>query len=85
MCVLVAVRALGERQFLLEVAVRMAGDTFDRLMFALERVLGFGMVEILLQASRDPLPTAGCVASGAALLEAAVVRILVAVVALAKG
>jgi hypothetical protein len=54
-------------------------------MFAFERVLGLGVIEILLQAHCDPFPPSRCVTGGATGREASVMRIPVAVVALAEG
>lgn len=83
--VLVAVGALGEFQRFFEIAIGMAGSALDRLMFAFERILGFGVIEILSQSLGDALPSQGGVAGGAGLLETAVMRILMAVVAFAEG
>jgi hypothetical protein len=56
MCVLVTVGALRELERLLEIAIAVAGSAFDAAVLTLERILGFGMVEILLKALGDALP-----------------------------
>src|SRR5579862_1518006 len=85
--VLVAVRALGEGEFFLEVALQVASFAFDGLVFSRQRVLGLGVIEGIVESRcRDAFPAAGVVAGGASLvLEAAFVRVSVAVVALAEG
>lgn len=87
MRVLVAIHALGERQFFLEVAVGVAGDAFHRLVLAEQRVLGLGVIETPGEAGGDDsLPAAGGVAGLAGLLgKAAFVRVAVAVVTFAEG
>ena len=83
--ILVAIRALLERDLLLEIAVGVAPGAIDGRVFALERVLGLGVVESLVHGLQaDPLPSAGIVAGVATLREAAVVRILVTIGALAE-
>ena len=85
MSILVAIRALLERDLLLEIAVGVALGAIDGGVLALERVLGLGVVESLVDGLQaDPLPSAGIVAGVATLREAAVVRILVAIGALAE-
>ena len=85
--ILMAVHALGERQFFLEVAIGVAGDAFHRLVLAEKRVLGLGVIEILGQAGGDDsLPAAGGMAGLAGLLgKAAFMRVGVAVVTFAEG
>ncbi len=83
--VLVAVRALGELQRLFEIAVDVAGRALHRLVFSFQGVLRLGVIEILAQSLGDALPSQGGMTSRARLLEAAVVRVLVTVVALAEG
>jgi len=82
--VLVAVYALGELERLLEVAFGVAGNAFHSLVLAEQRVLGFGVIEVLVQfGADDALPAAGGMASLARLAgEASLVGIGVAVVAL---
>jgi len=84
--VLMAVGALGKRQLLLEVAFEVARFAFHRLVFAHQRILGLGMVEVVVQTGvRYALPAARVMARGATLvLEAALVWIGVAVVALTE-
>jgi hypothetical protein len=85
MSILVAIRALLERDLLLEIAVGVALSTFDGSVLALEGILGLGVVESLVDGLQaDPLPSAGIVAGVATLREAAVVGILVAIGALAE-
>ena len=82
---LVAIHALGEGQRFLEVAAGVALSAIDRRMFAEERELGLRMVEALINAlQRDFFPPARAVARLAGLREAAAMRILMAVGALAK-
>ena len=85
MSILVAIRALLEWDLLLEIAVGVALGAIDGGVLALERVLGLGVVEALVDGLQvDPLPSTGVVAGVATLREAAVVRILVAIGALAE-
>lgn len=70
---LVAVHALGERQGLFEVAIQVACGAADLDMHSEKRVLRLGMVEF--KGRQEFLPTGGCVACFAALLERALVRI----------
>lgn len=48
--VFVAIHALGERQFFLEVAVSVAGDAFHGLVLAEQGILGLGVIKILSEA-----------------------------------
>ena len=83
--ILVAIRALLEGDLLLEIPVGVALGAIEGGVLALERVLGFGVVESLVDGLQaDPLPSAGIMAGVATLREAAVVRILVAIGALAE-
>jgi len=85
MSILVAIRALLERDLLLEIAVGVALGAIEGGVLALERVLGLGVVESLVDGLQaNPLPSAGIVAGVATLREAAVVGILVAIGALAE-
>ncbi len=83
---LVAVHAFGEDQRLLEIAVSVALQAVHRLVFALQRVSGPGVIEVLSQGGGgNVLPSTGVVTSLAALRKTAVMRIAVAVVAFAEG
>lgn len=82
---LVAVRALGERNRLLEISAAVALDASDRGMFSEQRKLGFGMVEFLIQTRRKLLPSTSVVAGLASLGKCSVVRIAMATRALAEG
>ena len=86
MRVLVAVRAFAEREFLLEVAIRVACSALHRRMLPQQRILRLRVVERAVQvAAVNAFPSGGVVARLAALLlETAFVRIGVAVVALAE-
>jgi len=85
MSILVAIRAFLERDLLLEIAVGVALGAIEGGVLALERVLGLGVVESLVDGLQaDPLPSSGAVAGVATLREAAMVRILVAIGALAE-
>ena len=79
-----AVGTFGKFQRFLEVAIQVAGSALDHLVLAFERILGFRVIEILAQTFGDALPSQGGVAGRARLLEAAMMRVLVAVVALAE-
>lgn len=83
---LVAIRALIEGNGLLEIALSVALHAFDLGMFSQQWILGFRMIETLVECGRgDLLPPGRRVARLAGLLEAAVVNISVAIRALAKG
>ena len=84
--VFVAVHALGERQFFLEVAIGVAGNALHGLVLAEQRVLGLGVIETPGEAGGDDsLPAAGGMAGLAGLLrEAALMRVGVAVVTFAE-
>ena len=81
--VFVAVSALGEREFFLEVALLVAGLAIHRLVLSHQWILRLRVIEIVIKAGvRNPLPAIGVVARGARLVpKAAFVRIGVAVVA----
>ena len=86
--ILVTVRTLGERDLLFEIAaggVALFASHFG--VFALEWILGLGVIEIIAQVGAwDLLPPAGGVARLTALVfKAALVGIGVTVFALAKG
>ena len=81
---LVAVGALAEHNWLLEVSAAMTLNASDRSMFAQQRKLGFRVVEFLVQPRRKLLPSAGVVAELASLRESAVVWITMAIRALPK-
>jgi hypothetical protein len=85
--VLVAIRTLGERERLFEIAVGVARTTGHSLVLAEQREFGFGVIEIKAESrADDTFPTGRCVTRLAALLcEAAFVRIAVAVIALREG
>lgn len=85
--VLVTVRAFLESQRFLEVGFEVAQRTFDRLVLALQRVLGFGVIKFFIhRLQRHALPAVRIVAGLATLLlKAALVRIGVAIVALAES
>ena len=85
--VLVAVDAFLERQRFLEVTLQVASRTFNRLVLAQQGIFRFGMVEFLVdRLHRAALPAARVVACRAGLLvEAALVWIGVAIVALTEG
>lgn len=82
--VFVAVHALGELQLLFEIAVHVTGRAINRLVFALQRIFRLGVVKVLFQTLGDLLPTQGRMAGRTCLLDSAMMRILVAVIALAK-
>lgn len=85
MSVLVAICALLERDGLLEIAIGVALRAIDGSVLALKRVLRLGVVEALVDGLQtDPLPSGGAVAGVATLREAAMVRVLVAIGALAE-
>jgi hypothetical protein len=86
-CILVAIHALGERQFFLEVAVGVAGYALHGLVLAEQGVLGLGVIKILGQAGgHDSLPAAGGVAGLAGMLsKAALMRVGMAIVTFAEG
>jgi len=50
--VFVAVRALGEGEFFLEVALQVASFAFDGLVFSRQRVLGLGVIEGIVESGR---------------------------------
>jgi len=50
--VLVAVRALGEGQFFLEIALQVTSFAFDGLVFPRQRVLGLGVIEGVVESRR---------------------------------
>src|SRR5215470_11477120 len=81
--VFVAVRALGEREFFLEVALQVAGLALHRLVFPHQGILGLGVIEVVIQAGvRNSLPATRVMARGARLVsETSLVRIGMAVVA----
>src|SRR5579883_2137085 len=63
--IFVAVGALGEGKLFFEVA-QVASFTFHRGVFALERILGLGVIEVAGQAAGGhALPAAGVVAGSA--------------------
>src|SRR5579883_1355356 len=58
--IFVAVGALGEGKLFFEVALEVASFTFHRGVFALERILGLGVIEVAGQAAGGhALPAAG--------------------------
>jgi len=76
----VAIHALLKSQRLLEVAAAVAQNAIDRRMLSQQRVLGFGVIEAFAYClDRNLLPSAGLVARLAALGEAPVMRITVAI------
>lgn len=78
--VLMAIHALLEGEGFLEISAGVALRAIDADVFAQQRKLRFRVVEVLVDTlHRDLLPSAGGVASLAALGEAAAVWILVAV------
>ena len=82
---LVAIHALLERQRLLEIAIGVALRAIDAGVLAFERKLRLRVVEALVhRLQRNLLPSARAVARLAALREAAVVRIFVAIGALVE-
>ena len=82
---LVAVHALLEYQGLFEISVRVALGTIHSRVLALQRELGLRMVEALVdRLQRNLLPPARTVAGLAALREAPVMRVFVAIGALVK-
>jgi len=82
---LVAVHALGESQRFLKVASGVALGAINRSMFAEQREPGLRVVEAFVHAlQRDFLPSTRAVAGLAGLREAAAMRVLMAVGALAK-
>ena len=85
--VFVAVHALGERQFFLEVGVGVAGDALHGLVLAEQGILGLGVVETSGEAGGDDsLPAASGMAGLTSLLgKAALVRVGVAIVTFAEG
>lgn len=86
MCILVAIRALGEGDRLLEIADTMALFALYRLVLSEQRIFGLRVIEALVYAfDGNPLPS-GCVVTRLARLrKAAVVRIIMAVRAFTKG
>lgn len=84
--VFMAVSALGEGKLFLKVAFEVTCFALDRLVFSHQRVLGLRVIEGVAQSRcRDTFPTACVMAGGASfVLEAALVRIGVAVVALTE-
>lgn len=83
---LVAIRALIEGNGLLEITLSVALHAFDLGMLSQQRILGFRVIETIVECGRgDLLPPGRRVARLAGLLEAAVVNISVAIRALAKG
>lgn len=77
---LMAIRALGKGQWLLEVAASMALSAIDGSMLTFKGKFGFGVIKALAHLlQRNLLPAIGAVAGLAALREAAMMRILVAV------
>ena len=86
MSVLVAIRALLERDGLLEISVGMALCAIDGSVLALKRELRLGVVEALVDGLEADLLPSGCAMAGlAGLREAAVMRVLVAIRAQAEG
>lgn len=83
---LVAVHAFLKSQRLLEIAACMALRALDSRMFPQQWIFSLGMIEILIQRScADPLPAARVMAGLAALREASVVWVAMAIGALSKG
>lgn len=83
---LVAVGTFIEGQRFLEVAAGMALLAADLGMFPFQRILGFGVVEVLAQLRcRDLLPSRRRMACRAGLLEGAVMRIRMAIRAFLEG
>jgi|SRR5579863_1815821 len=83
---LVAVHALGESDGLFEVSVGVTLRAIHGRMLTLQRILGFGMIKALVhRLPRNSLPPARVVAGLAALREAAMVRIPVAIRAQVEG
>lgn len=81
---LVAVGALREHNRLLEISAAMTLNAADRSMFSEQRKLGFRVIEFLVQTRRKLLPSTCVVAGLASLRKRAVVRIAMAVRALAE-
>lgn len=81
MFVLVAVHAALEGERFLEISTGMAPNAVHLLVFAQQRVLGLGVIEVLVQSSRgNALPAGSVVAGLAALLgKTPVMRVAVAV------
>ena len=77
---LVTIHALLEYQWLLKVSVGVALGAIHGLVLAFERKLGFGVVEALVDGrERNLLPSARRVTRLAALREAAVMRVFMAI------
>ena len=82
---LVAVHALLEHQGFLKISAGVALGAVDTGVLAFQRKFGFGVVEAFVDGlQRNLLPPAGAVARLAALREASVVRVLVAIGALVE-
>ena len=81
---LVAVGALRERNRLLEITAAVTLNAADRGVFSQQRKLGFRVIEFLVQPRRKFLPSAGVVTGLASLRKSAVVRIAMAISALAE-
>lgn len=79
--VLVAVQAALKGEWLLEIAAAMTPQAIDRLMLAFQRILGFSVIETLVDGfQRNPFPSGGVMARLAALLrKTAVMWIRVAI------
>lgn len=83
--VFVAIRALVERDRLLEIAIGMTPRAFDLRVLAFEGIFGFGVIEAFFEILQgDPLPPGSGVAGCAGLRETAVVRIFVTIRALVE-
>lgn len=83
---LVAIHALLEGQRLLEISASVALRAIDGGVFSLQRIFRFGVIETLVNRRKGNLfPAGGIVAGLAALGEAAVMGIAVAVGALVEG
>lgn len=81
---LVAVGALRERNRFFEITATVALDAADHGVFSHQWELGFRVIEFLAQTCSKFLPSAGVVAGLASLRKGAVVRIAMAIRALAE-
>jgi len=81
----VAIGTLGEGDFFFEISALVAGGAVDGGVLAKQRIFGFGMVEVFVHSrQRDFLPSRCGVAGLATLREFSVVKIGVAIGALAE-